>query len=131
MLKPYSSIYKEIAVVGPSYKGLQFKVIPRNHGKENFHVIKKDTFEVEILIPENKPMSIHDFTILGYKLKKREISVKELNIVLHWLELPMKNPKGKAIEPNLTNLQGIKALGASLEGGKVIPSYRTFRRGID
>jgi hypothetical protein len=29
----------------------------------------------------------------------------------------MKNPKGKAIEPNLTNLQGIKVLGASLEGG--------------
>ena len=117
MLKPYSSIYKEMAVVGPSYKGLQFKVYPRNHGKEIFHVIKKDTFEVEILIPENKPLSIHEFTILGYKLKKREISLKELNIVLQWLELPMKNPKGKAIEPNLTNLQGIKALGVSLEGG--------------
>jgi hypothetical protein len=117
MLKLYSSIYKEMAVVGPSYKGLQFKVIPRNHGKENFHVIKKDTFEVEILIPENKLMSIHDFTILGYKLKKREISVKELNIVLHKLELPMKNPKGKVIEPILTNYQSIKALGASLEGG--------------
>ena len=67
-------------------------------------------------------MSIHDFTILGYKLKKREISVKELNIVLHWLELSMKNPKGKAIEPNLTNLQGIKALGASLGGGSWMDS---------
>ena len=117
MFDPYSSIYKEMAVVGPSYKGLQFKLYPSNNGKENFHVIKKDTFEIEILLPENKPMSIHDFTILGYKLKKREISVKELKIVLHWLELSMKNPKGKAIEPNLTNLQGIKALGASLEGG--------------
>jgi hypothetical protein len=29
----------------------------------------------------------------------------------------MKNPKGKAIEPILTNYQSIKALGASLEGG--------------
>lgn len=55
MLKPYSSIYKEKAMVGPSYKGLQFKVYPRNHGKEIFHVIKKDTFEVEFLIPENNP----------------------------------------------------------------------------
>jgi hypothetical protein len=34
----------------------------------------------------------------------------------------MKNPKGKAIEPNLTNLQGIKALGASLEEGSWMDS---------
>jgi hypothetical protein len=117
MLKPYLSIYKEKAVVGPSYKGLTFKVYPRNHGKENFHVIKKDVFEVEILIPKEKPMSIDDFTILGYKLKKREISIKELNIVLQWLDVPMKDPRGKMIEPNLTNFQAIKAMGVSLEGG--------------
>jgi hypothetical protein len=38
MLKPYQSIYKEMAIVGPSYKGLTFKVYPRNHGKENFQL---------------------------------------------------------------------------------------------
>lgn len=117
MLKPYQSIYKERAVVGPSYKGLIFKVYPKNHGKENFHVIKKDVFEVEIQIPESKPGSTDDLKILGYKLKKREISVKELNIVLQWFEIPMKNPRGKIIEPSLTNFQAIKAMGVSLEGG--------------
>ncbi len=117
MLKPYQSIYKEMAVVGLSYKGLTFKVFPRNHGKENFHVIKKDVFEVEIQIPESKPGSTADLKILGYKLKKREISTKELNIVVQWLDVPMKDPRGKIVEPNLTNFQAIKALGASLEGG--------------
>ena len=117
MLKPYPSIYKEMAVVGPSYKGLIFKVYPKNHGKENFHVIKKDVFEVEILIPESKPGSTDDLKILGYKLKKREISLKELNSVLQWLEISMKNPRGKIIEPSLTNYQAIKAMGVSLEGG--------------
>ena len=117
MLKPYQSIYKEMAVVGPTYKGLIFNVYPKNHGKENFHVIKKDVFEVEILIPKEKPMSIDDFTILRYKLQLREISTKELNIVVQWLDLLMKDPRGKIVEPNLTNFQAIKALGASLEGG--------------
>ena len=117
MLKPYQSIYKEMAVVGPSYKGLIFKVYPKNHGKENFHVIKKDLFEVEIQIPESKPGSTYDLKILGYKLKKREISLKELNLVLQWLEIPMKDPRGKTIEPSLTNFQAIKAMGVSLEGG--------------
>jgi hypothetical protein len=47
---------------------------------------------------------------------------KYIQDIIHWFELPMKNPKGKAIEPNLTNLQGIKALGASLEEGSWMDS---------